>query len=269
MKLRISLLFFVFALFQGFQQVFAYDFSSLRIAVLGDSMSWIGGENCQNEKGWTYHFNKTCHPAAMDIYARSGATWTNTSKTRKAPEKYSEVLDDDNVVYNQAIRLIENVRKNPKDIPEIIIIFAGANDAWFKKQRPGLLTRHGFNEEKNRPGYDAKPGDVTTLDLSIRLVCNLLKKNFPKSEIVLVTPIEMAKTSVADIRNVSDVIRAEGKNLDVKVLSADKYVEIRHDEEIKHKKNTYDGVHTNSRGAKLIASFIAEEINKLNKKNIK
>ena len=118
----------------------AYSFtpaSKPRIALLGDSMTWIGGDSCQNETGWSHILKESGRAGAIDVYARSGATWTNTISTRRNPGHYTELLHDDNVIYNQAMRLIE--RADTSDCsPNLIILFAGANDAWFAAKRPGL-----------------------------------------------------------------------------------------------------------------------------------
>lgn len=223
-----------------------------KIALLGDSMTWIGGDSCQNETGWSHVLNRSGIASEIDMYARSGATWTNTSATRRNPQHYSELLHDDNVIYNQAIRLIE--RADTSDCtPDIIILFAGANDAWFVAKRPGI-----FENKSPAVKYDfaTDPGDVTSLAGSITLVSDLLMKRFPESVLLFVTPLQMSKTDAETIFKVSDIIEKTASEKGWNTLRADKDTDIRHEEEAKSPKFTYDGVHTNAVGAKKLGEYI-------------
>ena len=235
----------------------ASDLSGKRVAILGDSMTWIGGDSCQNEKGWTWHFKRAAKPKSIDIYARSGATWTNTATTRTAPEAYTEVLDDNNVIFNQVVRLIAAADKDAARTPDVIVIAAGGNDAWFHAKRPGC-----FDVNKPVPDIAAQndPAAFTTLKSSVTLACTMLSNRFPKARIVLVTPAEMTKTSVENINKVGDIIEQTGAELGLKTLRADKHVDIKRSVELKNHVNTYDGVHTNPSGAKLLADYIGSHL---------
>jgi len=222
-----------------------------RIAVLGDSMSWIGGDSCTNQRGWTTHFLSSAHPAAMDLYARSGATWTNTSATTGNTKEYSEVLTDENVIYTQMLRLRNRVGNDSTLTPDVIIVYAGANDAWFSSHRPGI-----FRITENIPSLTSKPSECTSLLESVRLVCRNLQHDFPDARVLLVTPAEMTKTQTAEVNRVGDLIERAGKECGVEVIRADRGVEIRSDDELKSLKNTYDGVHSSPTGARLISDFI-------------
>ena len=248
----IAVLLFLFFEIQGVTAL-----SDRKIAILGDSMSWIGGDSCTNERGWTSHFKNKLKPGRIDMYARSGATWTNAAGTRKSTESYSEVLDDDNVVFNQALRLLEKCESDVTAKPDIIIIYAGANDAWFgKRHRPGYLTT-GFSGGYPTSAEACDPSDFTTLESSVGLTCSLLQNRFEDARIILVTPVEMAKTTASNVHTVSDIIERTGKKMGLEVVRADKEVEIRNSVESKRKKYTTDGVHTNKEGARLIADCIS------------
>lgn len=225
------------------------------IALLGDSMTWIGGENCDKECGWTSHFKSEVDSLySIDMYARSGATWTNTSKTSGNTRAYSEIIDDENVIYTQVLRLIEDADRDAGKIPDVILIYAGANDAWFASRRPNI-----FNTDVRFSGKYS-PAECTSLSSSIDLSCIRLKEAFPNSRIMLMTPVEMTKTGVSQIRRVSDIIEECGKELNLEVLRADRNIPIRRDDEMKHFKYTTDGVHTNAAGATLIANFILQNL---------
>lgn len=228
------------------------------VALLGDSMTWIGGDNCEKETGWSYWL-KTRHPERrITTYARSGATWTNTVATKGDTAFYSSILDDENVIYDQVRRLIGAVDKNAALKPDVIVIFAGGNDAWFQRKRPGI-----WNKKVVPQGSVEKlrPSDYTSLASSVELGCRLLREHFPQARILLVTPPEMSKTTPATVNRVGDTIETTGKRLGIPVLRADKGVDIRHDiEKVKPHRYTYDGVHSNPEGAKLIYQFIEKGI---------
>ena len=230
--------------------------TTLNISLLGDSMTWIGGENCEKEEGWTHYLKERFPNANIDIYARSGATWTNTPKTKGDAKAYSVVIENENVLYNQVSRLINEAETDPAKRPDLIILYAGANDAWFEKRRPGL-----YNEIKTPADITTcKPSQCTTLASSIQLGVKKLQKAFPEARIVMVTPVEMAQTPTARITKVGDAIEKTGKELGVEVLRADKNVPIKHEEEKQGRRYTSDGAHTNPEGAKLIADFIISSI---------
>lgn len=229
--------------------------ADMRVALLGDSMTWIGGDSCQNERGWSNHFKRSAHPRTIDVYARSGATWTNTAATKGDPTSYSEMLDDENVIYSQAVRLIEAANNDSLKRPDLIFIYAGANDAWFKSRRKNI-----FGISPDAITVSSTPASCTTLASSVELVCKLLSEEFPQARIVLMTPVEMSKTGVARINQVSDIIESVGSRLGLQVLRADRGVDIRHDVELRKHRYTSDGVHTNPAGAQLISEFIISNL---------
>lgn len=122
---------------------------SRHFALLGDSMTWIGGDSCQNATGWSHYLKQSGIADRIDVYARSGATWTNTTNTHADTEFYSEVLHDDNVIYNQVLRLIAAAKADPSATPGCIVILAGTNDAWFSSRRPNLFTRNEQRATRN------------------------------------------------------------------------------------------------------------------------
>ena len=225
----------------------------LNVALLGDSMTWIGGENFDQPKGWTYYL--TSLPMNMKLYARSGATWTNTTRTKHNPTAYTEVLDDDNVIYNQIIRLNEDTSFHP----DIIVIYAGANDAWFVSKRPQV-----FQNTCTDPAEiteNSNPKDYTSLEGSIVLGCTLLRNQFPGAEIYLVSPVHAGKIDPKRIEMVGNIMETAAGRLSVPVVRGDKEIPFIHNQETGTKRvNTYDGVHSNERGARLIAECLKERI---------
>lgn len=233
-----------------------------RIALLGDSMTWIGGDSCQNERGWSYWLKKADIADCIDVYARSGATWTNTSKTTPDTEYYSELLDDKNTIYNQALRLIRNADKDSLASPDFIVIFAGANDAWFCYRRPGIFDV-GNLTRLQKYSKDTPPSKVTSLRGSVCLVCDILNDRFPKAGIILITPLEMSKATPEMTEKVAHEILSAGESCGIQVLHASQNVDIRHDVEKVSCRYTSDGVHTNPAGARLLGNYIVDSLKQI------
>lgn len=227
----------------------------LKCALLGDSMTWIGGDSCENATGWSNVLKECGKVRSIETYARSGATWTNTSNTRKDLFFYSEVLHDDNVVYNQALRLIEAHKSDSISDIDCIIVFAGANDAWFSSCRPGLYDEISISSSE-RYSDETDPRTITSLYGSVALVCDLLNRYFPKANLTIVTPLQMSKVSADDIHKTSNIIESAALSRGCAVLRADREVGITHDIESKSPTYTYDGVHTNPEGATILGNYI-------------
>lgn len=227
--------------------------NKLKVALLGDSMTWIGGDSFEKPKGWTHYVDDL--PIEMKTYARSGATWTNTKETKGDTNAYSEVLDPENVIYNQALRLTDDTGFKP----DVVIIYAGTNDAWFSSKRPGLFGNTPPASETIEPG--AKPADFTTLEGSIMLTNTLLRHRLPDVRIYLVTPANSGKISECAIQKVSEIIEKTGRKTGATVVRGDKLFGFHHKEEkTKPYRFTYDGVHTNEKGARKIADIIKSNI---------
>ncbi len=227
-----------------------------RIALLGDSMTWIGGDSCQNETGWSHTLKESGLTSAIDVYARSGATWTNTANTKRNPKHYTELLNDDNVVFNQAIRLIERA-DTCEATPDIIVLFAGGNDAWFAAKRPGMYAKEAADQNYSS---STNPASVTSLEGSIHLVCDMLHQRFPEATLLFVAPLQMSKTDAETIFKVSDIIEKSASERGWITLRADKETGITHNQEKKSPRYTYDGVHTNPAGAKIVGDYILNHI---------
>ena len=112
----------------------------MNIVLLGDSNTWIGGDECDKPQGWNKWFKDLANPLSCHSYARSGATWTHTSLTDYDTEEDTGVLSDNNVVYNQINRLKEAYQQQKQVKPDLIIVMAGTNDLWFADKRPDSLS---------------------------------------------------------------------------------------------------------------------------------
>ncbi len=111
------------------------------IALFGDSMTWYGGALFELERGWSYHFFRSAQPKSLTTFARSGCTWTNNDSTKVDTEFYYGMVHDKNVIYNQVQRLILATGNGSAPTPDIILIYAGANDVWYGERRPNIFSQ--------------------------------------------------------------------------------------------------------------------------------
>ena len=101
---------------------------------------------------------------------------------------------------------------------------------------------------------------MTSLAGSIRLVSDILQSRFPSARLIYVTPLQMSKTDAETIFKVSDIIERVASETGRMTLRADKETGITHRQEAKAHKYTYDGVHTNPTGAKILGTFITTHL---------
>lgn len=234
----------------------------LHVVILGDSNTWIGGDDCNQPQGWNKWFNDVFQPASCKSYARSGATWTNTSETRRNTQENIEILGDDNVIYNQICRLQEAIDSGVQPRPQLILIMAGTNDAWFQKARP-LVFAKTANEAfaTDTDTLMARPVcQIQTLAESVRYGCERLKATWPEARIILLTPLQSVAAGPANITKAGDFIEACGQLLGISVIRLDKNGGIDATQEKRQHRLTTDGTHTSELGARQIGRFLAKEI---------
>ena len=231
--------------------------SEMDVVLLGDSNTWLGGEDCNNSKGWSKWFKDTFLPKSISSYARSGATWANTPSTVCNLTENIEVLGDNNVVYNQVCRLKYAYAVGKQPVPELIIISAGTNDAWFSQHRPYAMQRRKASDNQRENTLSLEPSKNLTIEESIALCYELLREDFPDAEIVLLTPLQTIKVDKSIIEFVGELIESVGIGLGCYVIRQDLEGCVRSNEESKEKVNTYDGTHTSERGARLNGEMIA------------
>ncbi len=225
------------------------------IITLGDSNTWLGGDNCNTPKGWTYWFKSMVNPTSIHSYARSGATWTCTKNTCRDLVENIGKLGDNNVIYNQVQRLIEDTSASP----DIIIISAGTNDMWFITSRPEALSS-SVDEAFAMPVDDItelEPNELGALATAVRYNVLTLQQAYPQAHIVLLTPMQSTSVPTASITQAGDIIEECGKRMDCTVIRLDKLSKVEAQSEAKRKVYTSDGTHTSQKGAKSNAALIA------------
>lgn len=235
---------------------YAASHDACRVAFLGDSNLWIGGDDCSNPKGWNKHF-ADLFPGRCRSFARSGATWTHTAATVADTLENIGILGDRNVILNQVLRLRGAVEQDSCLTPGIVIIAAGTNDGWFHTKRPGL-----FSDTLSLPAgrlRNLPPGEVRSLRDAIRLNLAELRSFLPDARIILLTPMQSTTVAPDMLNRISGIIERTAEDAGVEALRLDTLSPIRADEERRRHRLTSDGTHTSPEGARLtgIAVFSA------------
>ncbi|MGN1263698.1 MAG: SGNH/GDSL hydrolase family protein [Prevotella sp.] len=260
--------------------------TELNVVMLGDSNTWIGGDSCNLAKGWNKWFRDEFAPASCRSYARSGATWTNTEATVCNTADYTEKLGDDNVVYNQINRLAEAVASGGQTVPDLIIIAAGTNDAWFSGKRPlafsktadeafagtttAKISSHKAGTADETAGSDmtSRPAcTILTLAESVIYGCTMLQKAYPDATIIVLTPLQSAAVPTDSISLAGDIMEGCCRRMGIGVIRQDGNDYINARLERRNRQLTTDGTHTNETGARHNARLIARSIKALLYKN--
>lgn len=230
-----------------------------RVVLLGDSNVWLGGDDCSQETGWSYWFRQRTNPLACRSFARSGATWSHCAATMADTVEVTELISDNNVVYNQILRLLGAIERNECEAPSLIIIMAGTNDAWFVKKRPGALeadAADAFNIYEEEL-LQIETENLRSLAQAVRYDCTLLQRAFPEARILVTTPMQSIRVGIKYIRRASDIIEGVAKLMNIDCLRLDKEAPIDCEREKVRFRYTYDGTHTNPEGARAVAELIA------------
>lgn len=232
------------------------------VVMLGDSNTSIGGDACNNPRGWNKWFKDKFAPATCRSYARSGATWTNTLKTVYNTKEYTEKLGNDNVVYNQVNRLKEDCDAGRQPEPDLILIAAGTNDAWFKTSRPDAFSETAEQAFARDGGFitGMRAADARTLACSVRYCCEMLMERFPHAQIILLTPMQSVAAGYADIRKAGDIIEGCARRMGLCVIRQDRESCVYDVREKGMWKYTTDGTHTSETGARRNGCYIANRV---------
>lgn len=236
------------------------------VVILGDSITWLGGDDCNGRdnpsRGWTTYFKNKLLPKSIASYARSGATWSHTANTQYNITQNTGALSDDNVIYNQINRLIAAVNGRTQETPDLIIIAAGTNDAWYPSARPNALSVDADTEFANTDGYITSQAvnTLTSIAAAMRYDIELLKTNFPNCQIIVTTPLQSTGFTLTRCFDVGKVIRDCAKYLSIECIDQGADAGIYRAQEKTAFLFTYDGTHTSALGAKMVGQFIAQRV---------
>lgn len=237
----------LFTLLSLFYSPFSHQSSSeVDVVILGDSNTWLGGDDCSKPKGWNTWFKEALKPRSCRSYARSGATWTHTPNTQRDTKENIGSLGDNNVIMNQICRLEETINDGSQVQPSLILIAAGTNDVWFKDKRPHAFAPLEFSLE--------------SLQGIVDYCCLKLLRLCPQAQVVLITPMQTIQANTSDIHHAGDIIEDCGQELQIPVIRLDHYSEVKRQNEQKAFKYTYDGTHTSELGAHSNGIYIAKQV---------
>lgn len=228
---------------------------------MGDSITWLA-----SPRGWTEYFLEKYPIKDYINLARSGARWTNLATTEyDITSTSSSQNPDSNVAWNQYNKLLDYISKNPTFNPELIIMAFGAND---------FSSIKGTTNEAFADSSLMINADVTTvLDMcsSIRFVCELLRDKYPTAQLVIMTPLQRSMSTIANFKNIfimGDLIEDCCKYLSIPCIRQDKEVGIYAYQENAAYTFTYDGLHPNEEGAKLIGYYLSRRLQDVIRYNI-
>lgn len=215
-----------------------------------------------NENSWTCWFNRAMAPEWEYNYARSGATWTNTRNTRVDAQDSTALLGDQNVMLNQVYRLAGDIRTGRIAAPDMVILAAGTNDAWFGERRPHALDITA-EELMAMEGATvmARPMDsLLTIAECMYVSINTLRRVCPDARIVVLTPMLCKATTPERIHRVGDLIESVARAMHVECIRQDNTDYINRDVELREYTRTLDGTHTNAAGARQVATQLLTHI---------
>lgn len=246
-----------------------FVFKDKKIALFGDSITHqaIGGNP---ERGWAKYFNEILNFGELVNYARSGATWSNTENTIYNITENTGSLSNDNVIYNQFNRLLNDISNGAK-APDYIIIAAGTNDAWYPQHRPNALIKTAkevFEDESTKYLESVNINQCTSIAQSFRYVAEMIIANLPTTKVVICTPLQSTAFTAERNKDVTDVISSCANYMGWNIIVQSKECGVSRLQEKRGYQNTYDGTHTSEAGAKMIGEYIANKFSSIFSKHL-
>lgn len=229
----------------------ANPLNDMNVVLMGDSLT--------DEKVngmWVQPFNELANPKTLTNYGRGYCTWTNSNDTYFDISSTENAKTSENVIWNQYNKLKNDVSEGNIAEPDLVIIFAGTNDAGQHKtsKEPSEVFMGSITPKANK---------LVDIASSIRFVVENLYYEYPNAKVVLVTPPDstaeeyIMQTEVPRVREViRECVSYLGSGLIDLEKSAIKY--------IREKQKKYflrsDGIHFSEVGGKYVARFIFENL---------
>lgn len=244
-------------------------FKDKKIALFGDSITWQAiGSNPKT--GWATYFNEILQFGELVNYSRSGATWSNTASTTYNITENTGSLSNDNVIYNQFNRLLNDISNGAK-APDYIIVAAGTNDAWYPQHRPNALSKTAkevFEDESTNYLESVDINQCTSIAQAFRYVAEMIIANLPTTKVVICTPLQSTAFTAERNNGVTEVISSCANYMSWNVIVQSKECGVSRLEEKRGYKNTYDGTHTSETGAKAIGTYLANKFSSMFRENL-
>lgn len=236
-------------------------FIGKRIAILGDSITWLSMSS-NPDRGWVTYFRELLKFAEIRNYARSGATWSHTASTQYNITEDTTSISNDNVIYNQLNRLINDVDNNGVTAPDFIFILAGTNDAWYPSSRPDAVADTPASVMSDESVWlNVKSiGSLTSIPKAMRYVAEMIWNKFPDAQVVVTTPLQSTAFTTDRRESIADCIKGSAEYLSWAVIEQDKVCDISRIREHQGYYMTYDGTHTSEAGAKMVGEILASQL---------
>ena len=227
-------------------------FRNKKICFFGDSLSYYRDK-------WIDPFLSLCGAAEenVKVYARGYATFTNKADTVYDTESVGNTASGDNVIWNQFNRMKADIDNGAIEVPDIVFIMAGTNDA-LQSLDVGTPSEVFTAQQQSQEAQT-----LLTLSDSIRFVCDLLYTNFPSTKVVLITPPIMGNgaTNAARTKVVADTIVESCKLMALPCINAAEECGIAsYREQIRKEYYNEDGVHLSEKGGALFAGYMHKKI---------
>ena len=225
------------------------------IVLFGDSITdtKVNGE-------WVKQIINYAKFNSLTNYGRGYCTFTFKNDTVKNTTNTGDTNTGDNVIWNQYNRMVEDINNRKIPSPDCIIILAGTNDAIQTK------TIGEVDSVFNNSAQSTDVKTLTNLCASVRYVCELIMVNYPNTQIILATPLQMKdynRTSQAIL--VRNAIISCANKMGIKTIDQTYESGIYAYAENVRPKFLSDGVHLTVEGGKKVAQFLAREFyNKIN-----
>ena len=197
---------------------------------------------------------------SLTNYGRGYCTFTFKNDTVENTTDTSDSNIGNNVIWNQYNRMVKDINAGKISSPDCIIILAGTNDAIQTK------TIGDVDSVFNNSAQSTDVKTLTNLCASVRYVCELIMVNYPNTQIILATPLQMKdynRTSQAIL--VRNAIISCANKMGIKTIDQTYESGIYAYAENVRPKFLSDGVHLTVEGGKKVAQFLAREFyNKIN-----
>ena len=211
------------------------------VIVLGDSITTYPDTLTYGE--WVYWMEDYATFKSLKTYGVGGARWYRDDMSEKT-------------MYNQFLTLKDEV-DNGRVAPDVIVIDAGINDV--AGNSPIGSVSDAFN------GEAITLSAVNTLYKAVRFTCESIRQEYPKAQIIIVTPYQSGLIArETAVRNVRDCLIESAKRLSLKVINQTDDLGIySYYESVTPLYLRTDGTHPSEEGKKLLARFVANELNRL------
>ena len=225
------------------------------VVLFGDSITdtAVNGE-------WVKNIEDYAEFKSLTNYARGWCTFTFKSDSEYNITDTSNANIGNNVIWNQYNRMKVDVDSGAIEVPDCIIILGGTNDALY------ALTIGDKDAAFTGSILDADVKTLTNLYQSIRYVCETIKNEFPSTQIILCTPLQLGNSSNNNVISVHDAIVDSARKMALKYIDQTYESGVySYDEITGNVKLQGDNVHLSTLGGKLVAQFLGREFyNKIN-----